>query len=223
MCLLLVARLCCSWKALSCGCPAIWQKSNLRNNWLQCRMWRFGEVSGMGSAVSWVCRVFFGHGDGSGAWILSLPPCAALSDSFTNACHLLVEIQVFVLVIANETSLVSLSPNQSLGSQHQSRRHDSLTSQRYRVRRRWMRCCSARTVFWPIPLWLGELWLGQGFYEGLDRCLHEVVVLGLIICVEVGFVIRFHLLVGGVHSVTGTAGDWRAEKLGVNEELKMEE
>ena len=35
---------------------------------------------------------------------------------------------------------------------------------------------------------LGELWLGQGLCEGLDISLHEVVVLGLIACEEVGFV-----------------------------------
>ena len=49
---------------------------------------------------------------------------------------------------------------------------------------------------------LRELWLGQGLCEGLNRSLHEVVVIGLITCVRVGFVRRHHLLVGGVHSVT---------------------
>ena len=49
---------------------------------------------------------------------------------------------------------------------------------------------------------LGELLLGQGLCEGLDMSLHEVVVLGLITCVGVGFVRRPHLLVGGVRSVT---------------------
>ena len=49
---------------------------------------------------------------------------------------------------------------------------------------------------------LGELLLGQGLCEGLDISLHEVVVLGLITCVGVGFVRRPHLLVGGVHNVT---------------------
>ena len=49
---------------------------------------------------------------------------------------------------------------------------------------------------------LGELWLGQGLCEGLDVSLLEVVVLGLITCVEVGLVIRLHLLFGGVRSVT---------------------
>ena len=49
---------------------------------------------------------------------------------------------------------------------------------------------------------LGELLLGQGLCKGLDISLHEVVVLGLITCVGVGFVRRPHLLVGGVHSVT---------------------
>ena len=49
---------------------------------------------------------------------------------------------------------------------------------------------------------LGELWLGQGLCEGLDISLHEVVVVGLITCGEVGLVIRFHLLFGGVRSAT---------------------
>ena len=35
---------------------------------------------------------------------------------------------------------------------------------------------------------LGELLLGQGLCEGLDISLHEVVVLGLMTCEEVGFV-----------------------------------
>ena len=35
---------------------------------------------------------------------------------------------------------------------------------------------------------LGELWLGQKLCEGLDINLYEVVVLGLITCVDVGFV-----------------------------------
>ena len=35
---------------------------------------------------------------------------------------------------------------------------------------------------------LGELWLGQELSEGLHTSLHEVVVLGLITCEEVGFV-----------------------------------
>ena len=42
---------------------------------------------------------------------------------------------------------------------------------------------------------LGELLLGQGLCEGLDMSLREVVVLGLITCVGVGFVRRPHLLV----------------------------
>ena len=65
---------------------------------------------------------------------------------------------------------------------------------------------------------LGELWVGQGLCEGLDISLHEVVVLGLITCEEVGFVSRVHLLSGEVRSVTtvlkgcgrnagGSAGD----------------
>ena len=49
---------------------------------------------------------------------------------------------------------------------------------------------------------LGELWLGQGLCEGLDTSLHEVEVLGLITCEEVGVVIRLHLLFGEVCSVT---------------------
>ena len=49
---------------------------------------------------------------------------------------------------------------------------------------------------------LGELLLGQGLCEGLDISLHEVVVLGLITCEEVGFVSRVHLLFGEVRSVT---------------------
>ena len=49
---------------------------------------------------------------------------------------------------------------------------------------------------------LGELWLGQGLCEGLDISLHEVVVLGLITCEEVGFVSLVHLLIGEVRSVT---------------------
>ena len=42
---------------------------------------------------------------------------------------------------------------------------------------------------------------GLGLCEGLDIGLHEVVVLGLI-CEEVGFVSRVHLLSGEVRSVT---------------------
>ena len=49
---------------------------------------------------------------------------------------------------------------------------------------------------------LGELWVGQGLCEGLDISLHEVVVLGLITCEELGFVSRVHLLSGEVRSVT---------------------
>ena len=49
---------------------------------------------------------------------------------------------------------------------------------------------------------LGELWVGQGLCEGLDISLHEVVVLGLMTCGEVGLVIIIHLLFGGVRSVT---------------------
>ena len=49
---------------------------------------------------------------------------------------------------------------------------------------------------------LGELWVGQGLCEGLDKSLHEVAVFGLITCEEVGFVGRVHLLSGEVRSVT---------------------
>ena len=49
---------------------------------------------------------------------------------------------------------------------------------------------------------LGELWLGQGLCEGLDISLHEVAVLGLVTCAEVGLVSRPHVLFGGVRSVT---------------------
>ena len=44
--------------------------------------------------------------------------------------------------------------------------------------------------------------MGQGLCEGLDISLHEVVVLGLITCEEVGFVSRVHLISGEVRSVT---------------------
>ena len=44
--------------------------------------------------------------------------------------------------------------------------------------------------------------MSQGLCEGLDISLHEVVVLGLITCQEVGFVSRVHLLSGEVRSVT---------------------
>ena len=49
---------------------------------------------------------------------------------------------------------------------------------------------------------LRELWVGQGLCEGLDTSLHEVVVLGLITCEEVGCVKRVHLLSCEVRSVT---------------------
>ena len=49
---------------------------------------------------------------------------------------------------------------------------------------------------------LGELWVGQGLCDGLDISLHEVVVLGLMTCEEVGFVSRVHLLSDEVRSVT---------------------
>ena len=46
---------------------------------------------------------------------------------------------------------------------------------------------------------LGKLWVGQGLCEGFDISLHEVVVLGLITCEEVGVVKRVHTLGGGRH------------------------
>ena len=46
------------------------------------------------------------------------------------------------------------------------------------------------------------LWVGQGLCVGLDVSLHEVVVLGLITCEEVGFVSRVHLFSGEIRSVT---------------------
>ena len=49
---------------------------------------------------------------------------------------------------------------------------------------------------------LGELWLGQGLCEELDISLHEVVVLGIITCGEVGVVKGVHLLSSEVRSVT---------------------
>ena len=49
---------------------------------------------------------------------------------------------------------------------------------------------------------LRELLLGQGLCEGLDISLHEVVVLGLITCGEVGLISSPHLLFGGVRIVT---------------------
>ena len=54
---------------------------------------------------------------------------------------------------------------------------------------------------------LRELWLVQGLCEGLDISLHEVVVFGLITCVEVGLVTRLHLLFGEVRSVTTALKD----------------
>ena len=49
---------------------------------------------------------------------------------------------------------------------------------------------------------LGEVWVGQGLFVGLDVSLHEVVVFGLITCEEVGVVKRVQLLLGEVRSVT---------------------
>ena len=48
---------------------------------------------------------------------------------------------------------------------------------------------------------LGELWVGHELCEGIDVSLHEVVVLGLITCEEVGIVKRIHTLLGGVHEL----------------------
>ena len=55
---------------------------------------------------------------------------------------------------------------------------------------------------------LGELRRGQGLCVVLDISLLEVVGVGLITCVEVGLVIRLHLLFVEVRSVT-TALDCR--------------
>ena len=44
--------------------------------------------------------------------------------------------------------------------------------------------------------------MGHGLCEGLDISLHEVVVLWLITCEEVGFVSGVHLLSAEVRSVT---------------------
>ena len=84
---------------------------------------------------------------------------------------------------------------------------------------------------------LGELWLGQGLCKELDISLHNVIVLGLITCVEVGLVIRLHHLFGEVRSVTTALkvveevqeglqeidGEWEEEEVGWNGELKVEE
>ena len=69
---------------------------------------------------------------------------------------------------------------------------------------------------------LGELWVGRGLCEGLDTSLHEVVVLGLITCEEVGVVSRVHLLSGEVRSVT-TALKVVEEVQEVKDEWKDEE
>ena len=64
---------------------------------------------------------------------------------------------------------------------------------------------------------LGELWLGQGLCEGLDISLHEVVVLGLKTCGEVGLVSRSHLLFDGVRSVTTVLKAVEEEQEGLEE------
>ena len=67
--------------------------------------------------------------------------------------------------------------------------------------------------------------------------LHEVVVLGLITCGEVGLIIRLHLLFGEVRSVTTALKveeevqeglqeierEWEEEEVGWTGELKVEE
>ena len=65
------------------------------------------------------------------------------------------------------------------------------------------------------------LWVGQGLCVGLDVSLHEVVVLGLITCEEVGFVSRVHLLSSEIRSVTATlrAGK-KCRRLKMNEEKR---
>ena len=74
------------------------------------------------------------------------------------------------------------------------------------------------------PSLLGELWVGQGLCEGLDVSLHEVVVLGLITCGEVGLVSRSRLLFGGVRSVTTVLTVVEEEQQGLQEiEAECEE
>ena len=84
---------------------------------------------------------------------------------------------------------------------------------------------------------LGELWVGQGLCEGLDISLHEVVVLGLITCEEVGVVKGVHLLSSEVRSVTTTLmvveevqeevqeikDEWEEEEVEGHGGLKVEE
>ena len=56
---------------------------------------------------------------------------------------------------------------------------------------------------------LRELRLGQGPCEGLYISLHEVVVLGLITCGEVGLISRHHFLFGGVRSLLLPSRKWK--------------
>ena len=74
--------------------------------------------------------------------------------------------------------------------------------------------------------------MAQGLCIGLDISLHEVVVLGLVTCEEVGFVSRVHLLSGEVPSVTTALKVVEEvqeevqeieEEVGWNGELKVEE
>ena len=70
---------------------------------------------------------------------------------------------------------------------------------------------------------LGELLLGQGLCEGLDIGLREVVVLGLITCVEVGLVSRVDLLSSEVRSVTTASRLWKkCKRLKENEKRKLD-
>ena len=59
---------------------------------------------------------------------------------------------------------------------------------------------------------LGELWVGQGLCKGLGMSLHEVVVLELITCEEVGVVTRVHLLFGKVRFLKKCRRDCRRPK-----------
>ena len=84
---------------------------------------------------------------------------------------------------------------------------------------------------------LGELWVGQGLCEGLHMNLHEVVVLGLRTCEEVGVVSGVHLLSGEVRSVSTALkvveevqeevqeikDEWDEKKVEGNGGLKVEE
>ena len=69
---------------------------------------------------------------------------------------------------------------------------------------------------------LGELLLGQGLCEGLDIGLREVVVLGLITCVEVGLVSRVDLLSSEIRSVTTASRLWKKSKRLKENERKLD-